>query len=394
MTSRQGRRPRADPALAVPVSSREDELMNANTLQKQEGFVLIVVALMLIVLVGFLAFAVDIGVLYSARTSAQEVADAAALAGAYTFINDTKSPQPQTASNNAVQVAVTNSSLGQAVAAGDVNVSVDVPNQRVTVDVQSAQNTYFARALGVQSAAVAVQAVAEAAKYSTGTSCAKPWFVPNTILSNQSACSACGSSDVLISGGEVTAFAQNRIGQSFAVTEQDPNNRLAPGQFYEIDLPTSSGGNDYRTNIATCSNAYVRCSDTYEVLTGKKVGPTKQGVEDLIGKPPTDTWVSVGQYQTPNGLSDSSKAVVVAPIWDTCGMAGFCPAEKFPTGGNTNLQIIGFAAFFLDSISGNDVVARLISVSACGPTGGGGTPGAGDTGGTVLSLPLRLVRTQ
>src|SRR5437867_10019199 len=129
MASRERHRPRADPALAVPVSSQEDNLMNANTLQKQEGFVLIVVALMLILLVGFLAFAVDIGILYSARTSAQDVADAAALAGAYTFINDTKSPQPATASNNAVQVAVNNSILGQAVAAGDVNVSVDVPNQ-------------------------------------------------------------------------------------------------------------------------------------------------------------------------------------------------------------------------------------------------------------------------
>jgi len=368
--------------------------MNANTLQKQEGFVLIVVALMLILLVGFLAFAVDIGILYSARTSAQDVADAAALAGAYTFINDTKSPQPATASNNAVQVAVNNSILGQAVAAGDVNVSVDVPNQRVTVGVQSAQNTYFARALGVQTAAVAVQAVAEAAKYSTGSSCTKPWFVPNTILSSKSACSACGSNEMVISGGEVTAFAQNRIGQAFSVREQDPNNSLAPSQFYEIDLPGSNGGNGYKDNIAKCANAYVRCNDTYSVLTGNKVGPTKQGVEDLIGKPPTDTWVSVGQYQTPNGLSDSSKAVVVAPIWDACGMAGFCPSEKFPSGTNVNLQIVGFAAFFLDSISGNDVVARLISVSSCGPTGGGGTPGTGDTGGTVLSLPLRLVRTQ
>src|SRR5262245_61024617 len=151
--------------------------MNINTKNQEGSIVLVIVAALLFALIGFLAFAVDIGVLYSARTSAQEVADAAALAGAYTFVNDTKSPQPQTASNNALQVAVTNSILGQAVAAGDVNVSVDVPNQRVTVDVQSAQNTNFARALGVQSAAVAVQAVAEAAKYSTGTSCAKPWFV-------------------------------------------------------------------------------------------------------------------------------------------------------------------------------------------------------------------------
>src|SRR5437667_7791516 len=154
--------------------------MNMNTSKKQQGFVLVVLALLLVALIGFLALAVDIGVLYSARTSAQEVADAAALAGAFTFINDTQSSQPQTASSNALQVALNNSVLGQPVSAADVNVNVDVANRRVTVDVQSTQNTYFARALGVQTANVGVEAVAEAAPYSTGTPCAKPRFIPNT----------------------------------------------------------------------------------------------------------------------------------------------------------------------------------------------------------------------
>ena len=65
--------------------------MKINT-KNQEGFVLVVVAVLLFALIGFLGLAIDIGVLYSARTSAQGVADAAALAGAFTFINDTKSP--------------------------------------------------------------------------------------------------------------------------------------------------------------------------------------------------------------------------------------------------------------------------------------------------------------
>src|SRR5205809_5865132 len=156
--------------------------MNMNTSKKQEGFVLVVVAIVLVALIGFLALAVDIGALYSARTSAQEVADAAALAGAFTFINDTKSPQPQTASDNALQVALNNSILGQPVAAGDVNVNVDTANRRVTVDVQSTQNTYFAKAFGVQTANVGVEDVAGGGPYSTGTACAQPWFMPDTAL--------------------------------------------------------------------------------------------------------------------------------------------------------------------------------------------------------------------
>src|SRR5437667_419410 len=253
--------------------------MKINT-KNQEGFVLVVVAVLLFALIGFLGLAIDIGVLYSARTSAQGVADAAALAGAFTFINDTKSPQPQTAADNALQLALHNSILGQPVAAG---------------------------------------------------------------------------------------------------------------KFYSIQLPGSSGANDYRNNIANCANTYVRCGDFYSTENGNMVGPTKQGVNDLIGNPPTDTWTeTVGQYQTPYGLTDTSKNIAVAPIWHTCGTAGVCPAGNFPSG-NATVQIIGFAVFFLDGIQGTDVVGHLINVSSCG-AGGGGIPG--ETGGTVLAIPLRLVRTQ
>jgi len=363
--------------------------MNMNTSKKQKGFVLVVLALLLVVLIGFLALAVDIGVLYSARTSAQEVADAAALAGAFTFINDTQSPQPQTASSNALQVALNNSVLGQPVAAADVNVNVDVANRRVAVDVQSTQNTYFARALGVQTANVGVEAVAEAAANSTGTACAKPWFIPNTVFGAGGACAACAANQVLISGGQVTAFGQSKIGQQFTLRSQIPSSAIAPGQFYAIRLPGSSGANDYRNNIATCANAYVRCGDFYSTENGNMVGPTKQGVNDLIGNPSTDTWTgTVGRYLTSYGFSDTSKNIAVAPVWDACGTAGFCPSGNFPSGSAT-VRIIGFAAFFLDGIQGNDLVAHLINVSSCGASG---TPG--DTGGTVLSIPLRLVRTR
>ena len=175
-----------------------------------------------------------------------------------------------------------------------MNVNVDTANRRVTVDVQSTQNTYFARALGVQTANVGVEAVAEASPNSTGTACAKPWFIPNTALGAGGACPACAANQVLVSGGQVTAFGQSQIGQQFTLRSQNPQNTLAPGQFYSIQLPGSSGANDYRNNIANCANTYVRCGDFYSTENGNMVGPTKQGVNDLIGNPPTDTWVSVG----------------------------------------------------------------------------------------------------
>jgi Tfp pilus assembly protein PilX len=376
--------------------------VNPNIQKEQKGFVLVVVAAVLVACVGFLALAVDVGLLYSARASAQEVADAAALAGAFTFINSPTALQPQTASNHAVQVAMNNTIMNQPVLAGDVNVNVDVANRRVTVDVQSTQNTYFGRVLGLLTADVGVEGIAEASEYSTGTSCVKPWFVPNTVFgTGGGACPACTAGQVLISGGEVTDFAKTKIGQQFTLRSQVPASSIAPGQFYAIQLPGSVGATDYKNNISSCSDGFIRCGESYSVETGNMVGPTKQGVQDLIGNPPTDTWTGkVGEYQTSIGLSDMSKNVILAPIWDACSMPGFCPSGSFPSGTTVSLKIIGFAVLFLEGVQGNDVKARLISVSSCGAAGGGGGGGGGggagavDAGGAVLSIPLRLVRTQ
>src|SRR5688572_7944577 len=122
--------------------------MKEQSRNKDEGFVVIVVAIVLFVMVGFVALGVDVGVLYSARTSAQEVADAAALAGAASFVLQATAPQPATATAFATNFAMQNTIMGQAISAGDVAVNVDVPNQLVTVSVTSNQNTYFAKVLG------------------------------------------------------------------------------------------------------------------------------------------------------------------------------------------------------------------------------------------------------
>jgi Putative Flp pilus-assembly TadE/G-like len=365
--------------------------------QKEQGFILVIVAAVLVALIGVVALAVDVGALYAAKTSAQAVADAAALAGALTFISSPTAAQPATANDHALQVALNNSIMGQPVTAGNVTINVDVANRKVKVDVSSTQNTYFARVLGPTSAAISVEGIAEAAEHSTGATCVKPWFIPNTIFASAGPCAACAAGELLISGGEVTAFAKSHFGQEFTLKPQQPSTAIAPGQFYAIQLPGSVGGSDYRANIGSCATPYLRCGNSYSVETGNLVGPTQQGVEDLIGNPPTDTWTgTIGEYQTPNGLSDLSRNLVVAPIWSSCAMAGFCPSENFPSGTTVSLQIIGFATFFLEGIQGGNVQARLISVSSCGAlsggSGGGAAGGGGETGGTVLSLPLRLVR--
>jgi len=368
--------------------------MRSTTLQQlarrtkgEEGFFLIVVALLLIVLVGFVALAVDTGVLFSARTDVQEVADAAAMAGAFTFTNTPSLPQPETAINYAIGIATANSIMGKPISAGDVTVTPDVAKRRVTVSIRFSQTTYFAKALGINSADVIATGIAENARYATGAACVKPWFLPNTALSGGELCDGeCDPGKVLIDPKtrEVTAFGMSKIGHQFSVKPQDPGDSLSGSSFFVIQFPGSTGADDYRDSIVTCTSPYLRCGDRLPVKPGNMVGPTAQGVTMLVGDPPKFTWVAPGQYKRTSDAKvfDLAENVILIPVWSSCG-SDFCPAGKV----KGDLQIIGYAAVFLEGISGDNVVGRLLGVSSCGlmidPP---------EVGGTALSVPLRLVR--
>jgi len=370
----------------VDVSTTESRKVEA-------GYVAVSVALSIVLLCAFAALAVDVGVLLASRSAAQRAADSAALAGAFTFVTQPWAPQPARATEHALGAALSNPVLENPVTAPDVNVQVDVGNRRVTVDIQHRRGTFFARSFGQTLSDISVRAVAEASLTSTGSSCVKPWFVPNTIMSAQATCDACAAGEVFIAGGQVTPFAQARSGRQFTIKPSNPQNALGPGQFYAIRMPDQQGGSDYRTNIATCSRGVVYCSESYGVEPGNKIGPTVQGVEDLVGPNP-DVYVDVGQYRRSDGIvSDTSHQLAISPIWDTCNTPGFCPAGQPPDGGaNFQVSVIGFALVFIEGRQGNDVIARLIWASACSSAGGGpgGGPAPPETG--PYSIPVRLVR--
>src|SRR5580765_3776161 len=118
---------------------------------KEEGYTLVVIAGLLTVFLGFTALSVDVGVLYSARASAQRAADSAALAGAFVFLTrpdlteSTTPKQSDVIKENAVKTAATNKMLGTTVTIGVGDVTVDTVNRRVTVQVNQNQDTLFAR---------------------------------------------------------------------------------------------------------------------------------------------------------------------------------------------------------------------------------------------------------
>ena len=401
------------------------------------GYVIVTVAITIVVLLGFAAMAVDSGVLYSSRTSAQRIADGAALAGAASFIFDPNGPQPATAEAHARAFAEGKSILGDTVTAGEVTVTVDIVNQRVTVHILRNEETYLAKAIGMTDVDVGVTGTAEAGSQFVGSECVKPWFLPNSVFLDNpeitpladpasDACSACGDAGTN-PNYDPEAFGQlliHRVGTDLVVTPfaeslllnqrlitlkpNNPSQSLEPGQFYAIAVG-GTGGNVYRDNIMGCAGptAAVRCADCQQSEPGNMIGPTVQGTSAMIHKPTQDVISSLGPpLQIINsGASlpvQQSPSRVTVPIWDVCSQVngtscsdtGFCPGLKLTNGGrNVTLEVIGFADIFVEDVSNGDgVSAYVLGVHACPTDGAGNVLTTPVDSSNVMGFPLRLVR--
>jgi Flp pilus assembly protein TadG len=361
---------------------------------RQRGFTVVSFALFLSGLMAMAALAVDVGVLYTARTSAQHAADAAALAAAFTFV-DGNTNQPTAAINSAIAIAGQNKVMGQPVSITAANVSVDLANQRVTVTVPrtggNGIGTYFARIMDINSADVQAKATAEAWLSGAASQCLKPIFLPNTILSSAAnVTTACNRGEVLFDRTtyHLTAWGDSRVPTTSAVDirPMKPSGALEPSQYYSLDF--GSGGNTYRCTLGQCLNecgvTAVHCGSPLPVETGALNGPTKQGVEDLIGNPP-DTWIAPGQYGTSTGPATTSRSLVVAPVWDSCDPNNDIRSGKH---GQT-IKVVGFVTAFVTGMSGNNVQAYIVSRAECA---GSGVSGVNANATGPYGIPVRLVQ--
>jgi len=379
------------------------------------GYIIVMVAVFLVVMLALVALAVDLGLAYGARTQNQAAADSGALAGAVEFLNSTATKT--SIENAAVNTAITNKTMGAGINAGDVTANADLANRRVTVNITRTEPTFFAKVMGFNAIQVHTQAIAEAADHAAGGPCMKPIFIPNT-LGSMDPCGPggpCSNGHTLVdANGDITTYGATLRGTEFIMKPQSPGGAISPSDFYEIDV--GSGASDYEKALGSCfDNATLFCQNTYDTENGLSPVSTRDAVNVLIGNPPTDTYVALGQYRHADGnIYDTSRALVSAPIVDLCGYPGFCPANHLPSGKQT-LNVIGFAALFVESVGQGaggggggggggrggggggagggppfgDVTARFIDAWGCAAAGGGG---GSSSGSAVFGVPIRLVR--
>ncbi|MGH7499559.1 MAG: pilus assembly protein TadG-related protein [Gemmatimonadales bacterium] len=285
----------------------------------------LVLAVMAMITVGAVAaVAIDLGMLYKARSDAQRAAEAAALAGASAFV-EFAAVDPEaldSADARARRFAVSNAILNVPVTAGEVQVVEVVPgSQKVRVVVGRAQvGTWFARMLGVTSIPVNARAAAVAVA-AGGGSCVKPIAVPDTwregtqdtngnqLEENGEDWSYSPGQDIYDPGNPDVPAAgtgygsnvrndgqyTNDLGRPISLKLPDPTNptpETGPRQFKPFTTTNSNNPATYLDNIEGCDPNSVQLGQQYQLLPPDPQIPiaTQQGIDSLISADPNAQW--------------------------------------------------------------------------------------------------------
>jgi hypothetical protein len=148
---------------------------------RRSGAVIVVVAITLVLIVGMAAFAIDTGMLLSARADAQRAADAAALAAASAYFDAPLAERAALAEARGTDFATRNELLKSQVAAGEVAILL-VTNTAATLRARAtvrreAVPTFFAGIWGIRTLPVAATAEAEVGG-AISADCLKPFALP------------------------------------------------------------------------------------------------------------------------------------------------------------------------------------------------------------------------
>ncbi|MBN2355313.1 hypothetical protein JXO59_04330 [candidate division KSB1 bacterium] len=305
-----------------------------NLLKGDRGNIIAFAAIGMMAILLCASIAIDMGSLLAARNQLQAAVDAAALAGASGLL-----VSQNFATQRAMFFGGQNTVHNQTVSIGSGDITF--PNSYcIRVMGSHTIPTYFMRILGIEQ--LKVTAVAAAAMGNVnGTRDLRPWAVPYF--------------DYGI--GELVTI---KIGDP-----NDPNDLVGSGFFYPVDYPPInrgdpiSGGSEYESNIYNGTESLVYTNDVLLVEPGNMVGPTSQGVRDLIADDPGAYWNGQRVVNT-EYPGYGSPRIVKVPLWDS----------RFPPEpGRNTLTVIGLAAFFLEGVQGRNVFGRFIEITTSGTEG-------------------------
>ncbi len=326
--------------------------------------------------------AIDVGMLMTSRSQAQNAADAAALAGAtalfYDDFDDRTASGP--AVTSAMLAARSNDVMGAdvSVRASDITFPNDPAGEptRVRAVVQRSAargnplSTLVARFFGIVQSDVSAVATAEASRANAMT-CVKPFTVPDRWIERQtppwdpddtfdvydSKNKPLANPDVYIDATQsgYTGYNAERDKGLLVRLKADGGTKLAPSTYQPWAIPDSGGGNDYRWNIGNCNTTVMPFGFLMTQEPGNMVGPTTQGMDDLIARDPNAYWDDV--KNTVVSQMHPSPRVVAIPLFDPMYYE-----EGKKNGRTADLKAVNYLGFFVEEMQGNQVVGRVTPI--------------------------------
>jgi len=352
----------------------------------QSGMSLVFIGLGMMAFVSASMLAIDVGMLMTARSQAQNSADAGALAGATALLYDNWNDRSPTgpAVTNAINGALQNKVMGGNVAVGPVDVEFptdpagEADRVKVTVYRNAAHgnplNTMIAKYFGMATANIAATATAEVSAANAMT-CVKPFTVPDKWLEKQTPpwdgtdtydafdnkSRPLANPDIYIPADQpgYTGYNQeSERGQILTIRAATGAN-ITVSFYFSIDLgkPPITGGSAYDWNIANCNTTSYYWGDLLQQEPGAMNGPTISGAELLIAKDPGAYWDTATNRVKGNALYPSPRVFPI-PLYDPIYYD-----EGKRNGRTADLRTANWIGFFLDHIEGNGLVGRIIPIT-------------------------------
>jgi hypothetical protein len=375
------------------------------TLGRENGAIIIQVAVALLALIAFSALSIDYGVLMVSRAQAQNAADAGALAAAVALTTSNFTDRGDTGSvkSTAVEVAKRNRVWFRA---PDVQPATDVKFPPADTCVEAGTNnagsalvltpcievdvyrtvgrnsqipTYFARLFGKTAQGVIGRSWGQAAP-ANATNCARPWAIPdrwsekNPSLFIQWPGSVTTPSTFTVTTtppgpdaytpptaarvSAITGYSllnaanswSDDYGRPTALTPADPAKLISPGNFIPIQFP----GKTYASSIAACSGTMVSIGDSLTKDPTASPATAFDGAAQLRALDPTASFDpitrtvvrSCASANTCNPPAAFSPRIVALPVINVLDYENARSQAKVPP-----LNVVNFVGFFIDRVT-------------------------------------------
>jgi hypothetical protein len=381
----------------------------------ERGMSLVFVGATFIALLSATTIAIDVGMFMTSKSQAQTSADAGALAGATALAFN--SFTDRTPSGPAVQSAK-NTALANRVAGAPVSVTEDdvtFPTgptglaNRVQVTVYRTADrfnsvpTLMGSFFGVQTVNINATATAEAAPANAVT-CVKPFTIPDRWIENVTPpwISTTSTFDRYYENGNrrgqvMTPTADeypvagdpryagytmtgNDIGTLLTIRASTGTN-INPTMYYSWSMPSNTGADDYRGNIAGCNPTVVEPGQIITQEPGNMVGPTNDGIDDLLRQDPRAEWSTSCSCVINSDFPGHSPRVFPIPLYDPDYFQ-----SGITNGRNATLRVANWIGFFLVGRNGNDIMGRITPIiGIVDPNGPPAPPNS-------LAVAIRLVQ--